>query len=63
MLGWLLRAVGAPRFLATLALIFALPNPAHAIGWGPTDFLVMGAPNFPDRVGVFDLNFAFRDTC
>ena len=20
----------------------------------------MGAPNFPDRVGVFDLNFAFR---
>jgi hypothetical protein len=33
---------------------------ARAVGWGPTDFLIFGAPNFPDRIGVFDENFTFK---
>src|SRR5690242_1267397 len=33
---------------------------AVAVGWGPTAFLIFGAPNFPDRIGVFDQNFAFK---
>src|SRR6476659_6627240 len=35
-------------------------NRAVAVGWGPTDFLIFGAPNFPDRIGVFDQNFGFK---
>jgi hypothetical protein len=46
--------------LCGFACCCALPNTAAAIGWGPTDFLIFGAPNFPDRIGVFDQSFNFK---
>jgi outer membrane protein assembly factor BamB len=46
-------------FLA-LCVVLCAPQSVRAIGWGSTDFLIFGAPNFPDRIGVFDQNFAFK---
>ena len=43
-----------------LSCVVALASRAQAVGWGPTDFLITGAPNFPDRIGVFDQSFAFK---
>jgi sugar lactone lactonase YvrE len=33
---------------------------ASAVGWDRDDFLIFGAPNFPDSIGVFDQNFGFK---
>ena len=33
---------------------------AHAIGWGPTDFLIGGGPDFTTRIGVFDSSLNFK---
>jgi hypothetical protein len=44
----------------SLSVVLMCASRASAIGWGPTDFLITGAPNFPDRIGVFDQNFAFK---
>ncbi len=30
------------------------------MGWDNDDFIITGAPNFPDRIGIFDQNFAFK---
>jgi hypothetical protein len=45
--------------LSLFALLMCASR-AGAVGWGPTDFLITGAPNFPDRIGVFDQNFALK---
>jgi hypothetical protein len=47
-------------FLCGIGCCCVSPGIAVAVGWGPTDFLIMGAPNFPDRIGVFDQNFVFK---
>ena len=33
---------------------------AHAVGWDRDDFIITGAPNFPDRIGIFDHDFTFK---
>jgi hypothetical protein len=45
--------------LSLFALLMCASH-ARAVGWGPTDFLIFGAPNFPDRIGVFDQNLSFK---
>jgi hypothetical protein len=50
---------GLGRVLFVTALL-CVSRSVSAIGWGPTDFLIFGAPNFPDRIGVFDQNFGFK---
>src|SRR5437764_758909 len=45
LLGWLMSA-GAET--------------ARAIGWDSDDFLVIGAPNFSQYIGVFDHDFTFK---
>jgi hypothetical protein len=45
--------------LALIAISICARN-ASAVGWGPTDFLITGAPNFPDRIGVFSQDLAFK---
>ncbi len=57
------RFVHARIWLALLiaAWVLFVRTPAvQAIGWGPTDFLISGAPNFPDRIGVFSQSFVFK---
>ncbi|MGH7177588.1 MAG: hypothetical protein ACREJC_09430, partial [Tepidisphaeraceae bacterium] len=52
--------VGPRRFVAVaFFVIVALAQPARAIGWAPTDFLIGGGPSFTNKIGVFDseLNF------
>jgi hypothetical protein len=44
----------------TITLLCALSSRALAVGWGPTDFLITGASNFPDRIGIFDHDFTFK---
>ena len=41
-----------------LALVFA--DRAAAVGWDRDDFIITGAPNFPDRIGIFDHDFTFK---
>jgi WD40 repeat protein len=44
---------------ALLAVLFCTA-PARAVGWDRDDFIISGAPNFPDRIGVFDHDFTFK---
>src|SRR5262245_44713979 len=46
--------------ILALNWLLALASRAYAVGWGPTDFLITGAPNFPDRIGVFSQDFTFK---
>ena len=41
-----------------LVLVFA--HRALAVGWDRDDFIITGAPNFPDRIGIFDHDFTFK---
>src|SRR5690349_5385930 len=34
--------------------------PAFAVGWDGDDFIVIGAPNFSQYIGVFDHDFTFK---
>lgn len=40
--------------------LFLSQQHARAVGWDRDDFLISGAPNFPDRIGVFDHDFTFK---
>ena len=33
---------------------------ARAVGWDNDDFIITGAPNFPQYIGVFDHDFTFK---
>jgi hypothetical protein len=33
---------------------------AMAVGWDRDDFIISGAPNFPDRIGIFNHDFTFK---
>jgi WD40 repeat protein len=44
---------------ALLAVLFCTA-PARAVGWDSDDFIISGAPTFPDRIGVFDRDFTFK---
>jgi hypothetical protein len=45
---------------AAIGLLLAIADGASAVGWDRDDFLITGAPNFPDRIGVFDRDFTFK---
>src|SRR5947208_11216030 len=36
------------------------PPRAGAVGWDSDDFIVIGAPNFSQYIGVFDHDFTFK---
>src|SRR2546423_14607605 len=46
--------------MAAICLFAAGVQRACAVGWGPTGFIITGGETFPDRIGVFDQNFAFK---
>jgi hypothetical protein len=46
--------------LIALCTLLAAAGEARAIGWGPTDFLIGGGPNFSNKIGVFDSNLNFK---
>jgi hypothetical protein len=54
---WSMRWLPA---LLSLTTVLTLPAPARAIGWDRDDFIITGAPNFPDRIGIFDHDFTFK---
>jgi len=41
-------------------LLLVLADRALAAGWDRDDFIITGAPNFPDRIGIFDHDFTFK---
>jgi hypothetical protein len=41
-------------------LFAAATQRAGAVGWDNDDFIITGAPNFPDRIGIFDHDFTFK---
>jgi hypothetical protein len=50
----------AARVLIVVATILLPANLAHGVGWDSNDFIITGAPNFPDRIGIFDHDFTFK---
>src|SRR5438067_2568427 len=49
-------------YFAAIALLVAsvCAERASAVGWDRDDFIISGAPNFPDRIGIFDHDFTFK---
>ena len=49
-------------YFAAIALLVAsvCAERASAVGWDRDDFIITGAPNFPDRIGIFDHDFTFK---
>src|SRR5205823_3904201 len=47
-------------FVTAICLFVVSANRASAVGWSPGDFIIVGAPNFPQYIGVFDPNFSFK---
>src|SRR4051812_31575861 len=45
---------------ALLLAILCHAQAALAIGWGQTDFLIAGGPDFTSRIGVFDSSLNFK---
>jgi hypothetical protein len=51
----------AIRALIVLACTFGTGSRrASAVGWDGDDFIITGAPNFPQYIGVFDHDFTFK---
>jgi hypothetical protein len=48
------------RQFVVCCLILICAERAFAIGWDRDDFIITGAPNFPDRIGIFDHDFTFK---
>src|SRR4051812_45920659 len=49
------------RTIAVGALVFLLISKSvSAVGWDSDDFIVIGAPNFSQYIGVFDHDFTFK---
>lgn len=53
-------SVGRSAIIAVAMVAFAFANRASAVGWDSNDFIITGAPNFPDRIGIFDHDFTFK---
>ena len=53
------RRIWAASAWAILTAILGLPN-ARAVGWDSDDFIVLGAPNFSQYIGVFDHDWTFK---
>src|SRR5438067_8298935 len=49
-------------YFAAIALLVAsvCAERAHAVGWDRDDFIITGAPNFPQYIGIFDHDFTFK---
>ena len=53
--------MGFKTALLMIALVVATcAAPVRATGWDNDDFIITGAPNFPDRIGIFDHDFTFK---
>src|SRR4051812_9846295 len=49
------------RTIAVGALVFLLISKSvSAVGWDSDDFIVIGAPNFSQYIGIFDHDFTFK---
>ncbi len=46
--------------LVAAGMVAAAASPARAVGWDNDDFIITGASNFPDRIGIFDHDFTFK---
>ena len=46
--------------LVAMCVLTTAASHLHAVGWDRDDFIISGAPNFPDRIGVFDHDFTFK---
>src|SRR5438552_17422476 len=46
-------------FIALVAMAALSPR-ADAVGWDRDDFIITGAPNFPQYIGIFDHDFTFK---
>jgi hypothetical protein len=57
MRGW---AEGLLRIAVVVCVLTLTSATALAIGWDNDDFLVIGAPNFSQYIGVFDRDFTFK---
>src|SRR5205814_3867555 len=53
------RRIWAASAWAILIAVAGLQN-AGAVGWDSDDFIITGAPNFPQYIGVFDHDFTFK---
>jgi hypothetical protein len=53
------RRIWVASAWAILIAILGLQN-ARAVGWDSDDFIVTGAPNFPQYIGIFDHDFTFK---
>src|SRR6476620_9864949 len=49
------------RGLIVVAIVLCVSaRRASAVGWDGDDFIITGAPNFPQYIGVFDHDFTFK---
>ncbi len=48
------------KLLAAFCALAAAVDVRAGIGWDLDDFIITGAPNFPDRIGIFDQDFTFK---
>src|SRR5438552_15803836 len=46
-------------FIALVAMAALSPR-ADAVGWDRDDFIITGAPNFSQYIGIFDHDFTFK---
>ncbi len=46
--------------LVAMCVLTTAASHVHAVGWDRDDFIITGAPNFPDRISVFDHDFRFK---
>src|SRR5438132_5234480 len=46
--------------IVALVAIAGLSPRADAVGWDSDDFIITGAPNFPQYIGIFDHDFTFK---
>src|SRR5438874_364759 len=47
-------------FLLLSGWLLLAARASAGTGWDNDDFIITGAPNFPDRIGIFDHDFTFK---